>query len=95
MKAYMRILNGLKLHNIPFFMSVEEFTALGMTVKAKYDIQNGDYHGNAYLFEHDGKLIAASDTCCNTLVLCAEYKTERGFKNWLNRHHQFIREVAV
>lgn len=83
----MKVLDGRNSNVIPQVIELDSFLITEKWI---------DSNANIYCLQLNGKFVpcvSANDKNYK-YILCAEYKTQAGFKKWLNRHYpQAIKEV--
>ena len=86
----MKVLDGRNAHKVPETIEISEFIIAGKWLNGTKPI---------YCLQLDGKFIPCTPNeplfACDystdryKYILCAEYKTMRGFNNWLKRTYPY------
>lgn len=83
----MKVLDARNSHELPKVIEISEFI-----IASKYTTTN---YNNETISMYDLLLEGQHVPCVSSrgtryaYILCAEYKTERGFMNWLKRTYSF------
>lgn len=79
----MKVLDGRNSHKAPEIIEISSFITTGKwTIDGK----------NIYCLQLDGGFVPCVSDNDYRYILCAEYKTQKGFENWLKRHYPYAKK---